>query len=74
MNISRKKRVRINLEYDAEVREAMDLLQVKSGAASISEVIRRSLALYDLVVDHTKEGGKLVLRFRNGEEEQLRLL
>ena len=74
MDIIRKKRVRINLEIDSDVREAMAELQHKSGAASATEVIRRSLAIYDLITDHTLHGGKLILRHSDGVDEQLRIL
>jgi hypothetical protein len=41
---------------------------------SLTEVIRRALSLYDIVVEHTGEGGKVVFRFPDGEEETLRLI
>lgn len=74
MDIILKKRVRINLEIDSDVREAMAELQQKSGATSVTEVIRRALAVYDLITDHTMHGGKLILRNSDGEDEQLRIL
>lgn len=45
-----------------------------TGAVSLTEVIRRALSLYDVVVEHTGEGGKVVFRHRDGEEETLRLI
>jgi len=42
--------------------------------ASLTEVLRRSLALYDLITEHVVEGGKIVLVASDGTEEKLRIL
>jgi hypothetical protein len=43
-------------------------------AASLTEVIRRSLALYDLITEHIVDGGDIVLVNRKGEQEKLHIL
>jgi hypothetical protein len=40
----------------------------------LTEVIRRALALYDLVLEHSSEEGKIVLRHKDGREEVLRII
>jgi hypothetical protein len=50
-----------------------DIVQ-RSGAASLTEVIRHALALYDLVLEHNADNGKLVLRHKDGREEVLRII
>ncbi|HEY3898252.1 MAG TPA: hypothetical protein VGM54_06550 [Chthoniobacter sp.] len=67
-------RVRLSLDVTPKVREQLDLLEARTEAGSITEVIRRALALYDLVVEHQQEGGKLIFRHADGEEESLRML
>jgi hypothetical protein len=47
---------------------------VKSEATSLAEVFRRALAIYELVIDFQKQGGKIVLESRDGERETLRIL
>lgn len=69
-----EKKVRLNLELAREVHEQLQKIQEATGAASLTEVIRRALSLYDLVVEHTGEGGKVVFRQADGEEETLRLI
>lgn len=66
--------VRINLEVPSGVRDNIKELRVKSEASSLAEVFRRSLALYEMVLDHVKGGGKLVLEKEDGEREVIRIL
>jgi hypothetical protein len=68
------KKVRLNLELARDVHEQLQKIQAGTGAASLTEVIRRALSLYDVVVEHTTDGGKVVFRFPDGEEETLRLI
>jgi hypothetical protein len=69
-----RERVRLNLDLQTEVKERLDGLQERTGAASLTEVIRRALALYDLVVDHQKAGGRIQLYNRDGTVETLTIL
>jgi hypothetical protein len=67
-------RVRLSLDVTPKIREQLDHLETQTEAGSITEVIRRALALYDLVVEHQSEGGKLVFRDAAGNDELLRVL
>jgi hypothetical protein len=67
-------RVRLNLEFPPQIYEQLQEVQRRSNAASLTEVLRRALALYDLVTEHVGEGGKLVLEDRDGKGEKLRIL
>ena len=49
-------------------------LQKRSDATSLAEVFRKALAIYDLVLDHTQDGGKVVLESADGGREVLRLI
>jgi hypothetical protein len=52
----------------------MQAVQHRSQAASLTEVLRRALALYDLVTEHIVDGGDIVLVDSNGKQEKLRIL
>jgi hypothetical protein len=65
---------RLNLELDPRARESLEELQAKSKASSMADVIRRSLALYDMVLDHVKSGGSVVLKNNDGTLETVRFL
>lgn len=67
-------RVRLNLEFPPQIYEQMQAVQQRSNAASLTEVLRRSLALYDLITEHVGEGGDIVLVGPDGAKEKLRIL
>lgn len=66
---SREARVRLNLDLPVSVRERMDRVREMSEADTISEVIRRSLAVYEALLDMAHDGAKVVTRGRDGTEE-----
>jgi hypothetical protein len=52
----------------------MQEVQNRSHAASLTEVLRRALALYDLVTEHVTGGGEILLVDSSGAKEKLRIL
>ena len=72
--VNLRDRVRLNLEVQQDVKDRLDELQERTHASSLTEVIRRALALYNLVVDHQGDGGKVVLQNRDGSSETLTIL
>jgi hypothetical protein len=67
-------KVRLNLEFPAPIYEQLESVQQRSHAASLTEVLRRALALYDLVTEHVVDGGEIVLMDSKGKQEKLRIL
>jgi hypothetical protein len=67
-------RIRLNLEYPSDVHQQMQIVQQRSHAASITEMLRRAVALYDLITEHISGGGHVILRNEKGKEETLRIL
>ena len=67
-------KVRLNLELSRQVHDQMQTLQKRSDATSLTEVIRRALALYDVITEHLSSGGRIILRHKNGDEENVRLV
>ena len=72
--INSPEKVRLNLEFAPQIYDQMQEVQQRSHAASLTEVLRRSLALYDLVTEHIVDGGDIVLVNRNGKQEKLHIL
>lgn len=64
-------RVRLNLEVSGRVRNQLDDLLKRGDSTSLTEVIRKALALYDLYLEHVQEGGQVIFRHPDGEEEKL---
>ncbi len=61
---------RLTLEFTAAVRERMDELREKTGAESVTEVIRRALAFYDVVLSFGDSREiRLVAKDKHGNEE-----
>lgn len=61
-------KVRLTLELPKSVREQMNEVMKVTYAANVTEVIRRSIALYEFISNEQKKGGKLLIRNPDGSE------
>lgn len=68
------RKVRLNLELPESLKRQLDDLVANTQAASLSEVLRRSLALFDFCMDYQKQGGRLMMENPDGTREVLRIL
>ena len=66
---SSQPRIRLNLEVSQSVRERLENLKNETEADSLTEVIRRALAVYELLWDQRKSGGKTIVRHDDVERE-----
>ena len=62
------------MDVSPKVKDQLTDLATRTEAPTLTEVVRRALALYDLVVEHQDEGGSLVFRDSDGTEEVVRVL
>lgn len=60
--------VRMNLEMSPKVRQRLEYLSAETDL-SLSEVLRKSLAVLDLLHKEVKGGAKVILRSDDGERE-----
>ena len=60
---------KLTLELSLPVRERLTSLQQRSEADSLTEVIRRSLALYDLLLAARDNGEEIIIRSTSGEKK-----
>lgn len=65
------KKIRINIEVSPRVRRKLGELKELTGARSLTEVIRRSFALYDMVVSESRKGNVLILEHEDGRQERV---
>lgn len=65
------KKVRLNLELPVPVKERLEQVRLDTNAGSISEVIRRSLAVYFMLVDGRQKKAKLVMIEEDGTRREL---
>lgn len=61
-------KVRLNLDMSVEVKEQIEALRDRMHADSMSEVIRRALALYDFMLTQQEGGATVALRASDGTE------
>jgi hypothetical protein len=67
-----KTKTRLNLELPERIRVRLEDLRTMSESDSLTEVIRRALALYDVVLTSTKrDGQKIFLRDKDGTEREI---
>lgn len=67
-------RARLSLDLDVRAKDEIENLRRRTGSATITELIRRSVALYDVVEQHRAAGGSLIFRYPDGREERLLIL
>jgi hypothetical protein len=57
-----------------EIKEQLESLRDLTHADSMSEVIRRAIAVYDFLWVEKSAGGVTVIRDKNGKERELLLM
>jgi hypothetical protein len=69
-----KNRARVSLELDDKIKSKLDKIRERSGASTLSEVFRRSLSLYDVVLENYSQGGELIFINPDGTEKRIHLV
>ena len=64
----------MHLDLTEDVRSRLASLRDDTSADSLSEVIRRSIALYDFVISEKKNGATVIIKTADGEQKQLEFL
>jgi len=57
-----------------KTKQLIDELQDRTGAGSMSETIRRALALLDVITAKQEEGGELYVHWSDGRQAQIHIL
>ena len=70
----KREKIRLNLELTPKVRKQIKDLQELSEADTMVEVIRRALAVYDLMLNHYSKNGSAILEYEDGTKERLRII
>lgn len=69
-----EKKARLHLAMPLQTKELLDNLQERTGAASMTETIRRALALLDVVSKEQKNGGELFIHRSDGVQVPIHIL
>ena len=67
---SNRPKTRLNLEVSQPIRERLERLKDETEADSLTEVIRRALAVYELLWNQHKQGAQAIVR-QDGTEREL---
>ena len=62
---------RFNLELTNGAKKQLDDLQKLTEAASVTEVVRRALAIYDALAQHKSDGWEIILRKKDKDVEKV---
>jgi hypothetical protein len=57
-----------------KTKKLIDDLQERTGAGSMSETIRRALALFDVITAKQEQGGELYVHWPDGKQSQVHIL
>jgi hypothetical protein len=68
------KKYRINLEFPPAVGPRLAALQLKTEAASKTEVLRRALDAYKLLVDYRGQGARVFIHDADGTQREVILI
>jgi len=68
--LRREQRTRLHIDLPLVVKERAEKLRVLTNAESLGEVLRRALAVYDLLVTH-RGRSTVVLRDESGKEREI---
>lgn len=75
MNSSPKDRGRARLECELDTETKANFMALcRRCGLKLTDLIKKSVALFDLVTEHEKAGGTLIFRHKDGKEEKLVLL
>ena len=64
----------MNLAMPHKTKQLIDDLQERTGSGTMSETIRRALALLDVITAKQDEGGKLFVHWPDGTQSQVHIL
>jgi hypothetical protein len=67
-------RARLSLDLDVATKENFEALVERTRVGSLTELIKKSVSLFDVATAHTSKGGVLIFRHVDGREERIVLL
>ncbi len=70
----KREQARLTLAVTPEIKKLMEDLRDETGADSLSEVVRRSLAVYEFFWKETEDSKKVVLRDEDGNDTPVHLI
>lgn len=69
-----QKKIRLNLDMHPTDKQRIEKIRDDLRADSMGEVIRRSLALYEMFLDGKAKGDRFIVRDVHGKDQQILIL
>ncbi|MEO1529800.1 MAG: ribbon-helix-helix protein, CopG family [Planctomycetota bacterium] len=60
---------RLNLAVSRQVKDRLESIRDETHAESVTEVIRRAVAVYDFLLEKQRSGGEVIVRNDDKERE-----
>ena len=67
--IGKEQKKRLNLILGINVYKRIEKLRIENDKSSVTDVIRRSLAVYDFLLSRRKEGARIFVENEEGKQE-----
>lgn len=68
------KRARLSLDLDLVAMKGIEDVQARTKTKTITDLIRKAVAFYDVVTAHITGGGKIIFKHVDGREEEIKIL
>jgi uncharacterized secreted protein with C-terminal beta-propeller domain len=68
-----EEKVRLNLDLPKSIRERIERVRTMIEADSLTEVVRRSISLFEALIEFKSEGARIIIRNKNGSEIEIYL-
>jgi hypothetical protein len=72
--IAERSPYRLNLTLNPDSKNELEKLRAETQKSSLVDVIRAALAVYKVIVEHQRGGGRVVFRNPDNSEETLRFI
>lgn len=72
--MAKMKRKRLNLDVTISTIQRIERLRRATEAESITEVIRKALVVYDLIIKRRKDGVKVYFQRPDGPQTEIQIL
>jgi len=74
MTEKKAKKVKLNFFVSQRIRDRLTYLQELSGSSSISDVMRKAVAIYDFIQEHKRDGGRIFVHHQGKEPQEILIL
>ena len=67
-------KTRLNLAISASVREKMEELRIQTGAESLTEVVRRSIDVFEMIIKEQAEGNHIQIQRKDKPPIEIKVI